>query len=394
VAALGSPSSRPTKLRVFRREAFDTQMLEEMTKAAHEFEFADELLWHPSSNNSSSTRQPQLENLNAKPRFRREAFDTTMLSEMGKAADEFDFADQLPQPEKTKDYKVESLKKSGDKDSIPLTGPSHTKPSVLEGNHASLFAFHLKQVEELMASMMSMGGHSGPRSGASQVPQPAPVPWVHHPHAAASGLYHPASTQNPTVRQPSSSGGQYSSSSSQAASGNIYSTGGQYSPRVVNPSGGQATSGGQFSSGGQSSSGDQFSSGGQSSSGGQLSGGGQSSSGSQFSSGGQISSGDRASSSGQFSSGGQSSSGLEYRYSSGGQFSDGRSSQEASGGYYSSSGVSYPDGAAAGLQATVRKLQRREAGLDFSTSESLEELQRTVEQVDLVDVVLQAGVSI
>ncbi len=394
--------SRPTKLRVFRREAFDTAMLEEMTKAAHEFDFADELLLlHESSNSSSSSQQQQLADeiargaamltaleqlaaspaaasqaAAARPRFRREAFDSTMLAEMGKAAEEFeDFSDQLPAAQQGKAAAAaESFKKSGSK-----AGQSQTKPP----NHAGQFASHLKQVEELMASMMSMGGHS---TGAQQHPaMPMPV----HPHlVAASGLRQSSSPylggqpSSGATSQPSFSGGQYSSSGGQSSSsggqysssssggqysssgGHQPSSGGQYSPRVVPPNAGQSA--------GQSSSSPRgeylYSSGIQYPDGKKPSGGGpQVASGAAYSSGGpQVASGTV--------------------YSSGGP-------QGPSGTVYSSGGDSDAAGtAAAGLQATIRKLQRREVGSDFATTQqSLEELQQAVEEVDLVDAVLEAG---
>jgi hypothetical protein len=455
LTAAGSSSrtagiSRPTKLRVFRREAFDAAMLEEMTKAAHEFDFADELLLHD-SNSSSSQQQladeiargaamlTALEQLAAspaaaaRPRFRREAFDSTMLAEMGKAAEEFDFADQLPAAQHGK-AAAESLKKSGNK-----AGQSQTKPP----NHAGQFASHLKQVEELMASMMSMGGHS---SGAQQH---ASMPM--HPHLAASGLRQSspslggqpssgAATSQPSFggqffssstssqsssssgqsasgSQSSSSGGQYSSSGGghQPSSGGQYhSSAGQYSPRVVHPNAGQSSSprgeylyhssGIQYTDGKKTSSGvpvlqgasgTAYSSGGPQGASGTAysSGGPQGASGTAYSSGGgpqgasgtaYASGGPQGPSGTAYSSGGpQGASGTAY--SSGGP-------QGASGPAYSSGGDSDDaSAAAAGLQATVRKLQRREVGSDFATTQSLEELQQAVEEVDLVDAVLEAG---
>jgi hypothetical protein len=108
---------QPSKLRVFRREAFDRDMLKEMTRAHAEFEFGHELLEHqkqekPPADQSSSgsskhfdaqVAQMQemldgLQQLSAKKsRFRREAFEPSMLKEMTKAADEFEFADELVQ---------------------------------------------------------------------------------------------------------------------------------------------------------------------------------------------------------------------------------------------------------------------------------------------------------
>jgi hypothetical protein len=92
-------------------------MLDAMTEAAHEFEFGDELLQHkPSASDGRQLEEEEEEEeeetadvgqqQQARLRFRREAYDKVMLREMGRAADEFDFADQLPRVEETKGKKV------------------------------------------------------------------------------------------------------------------------------------------------------------------------------------------------------------------------------------------------------------------------------------------------
>jgi hypothetical protein len=107
-------------------------------------------------------------------------------------------------------------------------------------------------------------------------------------------------------------------------------------------------------------------------------GGPQGASGTAYSSGGPQGASGTA-----YSSGGpQGPSGTAYSSSG---------SQGASETVYSSGGDSDAASAAAGLQATIRKLQRREVGSDFATAQSLEELQQAVEEVDLVDAVLEAG---
>jgi hypothetical protein len=90
-------------------------MLDAMTEAAREFEFGDELMQHePSASDGRQLEEEEEEEetadvgqqQQARLRFRREAYDNVMLREMGRAADEFDFADQLPRVEETKGKKV------------------------------------------------------------------------------------------------------------------------------------------------------------------------------------------------------------------------------------------------------------------------------------------------
>ena len=351
-SSLRPEARQPTKLRVFRREAFDGNMLDEMTRAANEFEFGDELLKHnrqqPYHDSSSSDNSKQLAahvaqveellaglqqlSAPAKPRFRREAFEPSMLQEMAKASDEFEYADQLPKvPEK----KATSGSKSTKED-------NRSRPAQ---DHRSMFESHVKQMEEMMEKMRSFGDHSG--AGG---------------HTTGTG----------TFTGHSGSGGRSAASGHSTASG--HSAASSHSPLRQHPATAHnsVTSNKQSSFfSGQPSSGQYSTSSGQSS----TSSGPYSPSSGQYS----PSSGQFSPSSGQYSSPGGKIL-FEGPSTFSGQYST--SGQPSSSGQISSQQLFSPGDS----QSTVKKLQRRAA----ADVEGLQELKKTLDNVDFVSEIMKA----
>ena len=388
-SSLRPEARQPTKLRVFRREAFDGNMLDEMTRAANEFEFGDELLKHNrqqdhDSSSSDNSKQlaahvAQVEELlaglqqlsaPAKPRFRREAFEPSMLQEMAKASDEFEYADQLPKvPEK----KATSGSKSTKED-------NRSRPAQ---DHRSMFESHVKQMEEMMEKMRSFGDHSGAgghttgtgtftghsgsggRSAASG-------------HSTASG--HSAASSHSPLRQHPATAHNSVTSNKQSSFFSGQPSSGQYSPSrgpYSQSSGPYSQSSGQYlaSSGQYSPSSGQYST---------SSGQSSTSSGPYSPSSGQYSpsSGQFSPSSGQYSSPGGKIL-FEGPSTFSGQYST--SGQPSSSGQISSQQLFSPGDS----QSTVKKLQRRAA----ADVEGLQELKKTLDNVDFVSEIMKATTS-